>query len=98
MIVGAHDGTYRFPWWVGRVAAGGEVLYPAQGRIQLIDARDLGRLLQQVRINGAPVHRRGADDVAAVRRIGVGVFHGFRKKHTRGGDRSSARAGWRQAR
>ena len=42
MIVGAHDGTYRFPWWVGRVAAGGEVLYPAQGRIQLIDALDLG--------------------------------------------------------
>lgn len=38
LIVGAHDGTYRFPWWVGRVAAGGEVLYPAQGRIQLIDA------------------------------------------------------------
>ena len=43
MIVGAHDGTYRFPWWVGRVAAGGEVLYPAKGRIQLIDALDLGR-------------------------------------------------------
>jgi 2'-hydroxyisoflavone reductase len=43
MIVGAHDSTYRFPYWVGRVAAGGEVLYPAQGRIQLIDALDLGR-------------------------------------------------------
>jgi 2'-hydroxyisoflavone reductase len=56
MIVGAHDATYRFPWWVGRVAAGGEVLYPAQGRVQLIDARDLGRFCVHLLERG----RRGA--------------------------------------
>jgi 2'-hydroxyisoflavone reductase len=59
MIVGAHDGTYRFPWWVGRVAAGGEVLYPAQGRIQLIDARDLGRFCLRLLEGG----QRGAYNV-----------------------------------
>lgn len=59
MIVGAHDGTYRFPWWVGRVAAGGEVLYPAQGHIQLIDARDLGRFCLRLLEGG----QRGAYNV-----------------------------------
>jgi 2'-hydroxyisoflavone reductase len=43
LIVGPHDNVFRLPWWVRRIAQGGEV--PAPGdptrRLQIIDARDL---------------------------------------------------------
>ena len=44
VVAGPHDPSERFPWWVARVARGGEVLAPGRpGRpLQLIDARDLG--------------------------------------------------------
>lgn len=43
LIVGPHDGTNRFTYWVTRVAAGGEVLVPdALDRpVQVVDVRDL---------------------------------------------------------
>jgi len=43
LIVGEFDWTDRFPYWVMRVAKGGEILAPADPRrfIQFIDARDL---------------------------------------------------------
>lgn len=43
MIVGPHDYIDRFPYWVRRVARGGEVLAPGRPDclIQLIDVRDL---------------------------------------------------------
>jgi 2'-hydroxyisoflavone reductase len=43
LIVGPHDPTWRFPYWVERVARGGEVLAPGEPQlpVQLIDARDL---------------------------------------------------------
>ena len=43
LIVGPHDYTDRFTYWVVRVARGGEVLAPGSpGRfVQFIDARDL---------------------------------------------------------
>lgn len=43
-IVGPHDPTDRFTWWVRRAAAGGEMLVagPPNAQIQGIDARDLG--------------------------------------------------------
>jgi 2'-hydroxyisoflavone reductase len=43
-IVGPHDPTDRFTWWVRRAAAGGEMLAagPPDASIQGIDARDLG--------------------------------------------------------
>jgi nucleoside-diphosphate-sugar epimerase len=43
LIVGPHDYTDRFTYWVRRVAAGGEVLAPTPPtyRVQVIDARDL---------------------------------------------------------
>ncbi len=43
LIVGPHDSTDRFTYWVRRVARGGEVLAPAdpQRGQQFIDARDL---------------------------------------------------------
>lgn len=43
-IVGPHDPTDRFTWWVRRAAGGGEMLAagPPDAPIQGIDARDLG--------------------------------------------------------
>jgi len=44
LIVGPHDYTDRFTYWVRRLAKGGEVPAPAppDAPVQLIDARDLG--------------------------------------------------------
>jgi 2'-hydroxyisoflavone reductase len=41
-VIGPYDPSYRFTWWVDRLAAGGRVLAPGQpdDPIQLIDARD----------------------------------------------------------
>jgi 2'-hydroxyisoflavone reductase len=43
IVVGPHDPTYRFTYWVDRLARGGDVLAPEprDSRVQLIDARDL---------------------------------------------------------
>lgn len=43
-VIGPHDRSYRFSWWVDRLARGGRVLAPGQpdDPIQLIDARDQG--------------------------------------------------------
>jgi len=42
-VVGPDDISWRFPWWVARIARGGEVLAPgpASDPAQLIDARDM---------------------------------------------------------
>jgi nucleoside-diphosphate-sugar epimerase len=44
-VVGPHDYSGRFTWWVERIARGGHVLAPGpkDGPIQVIDARDMGR-------------------------------------------------------
>jgi 2'-hydroxyisoflavone reductase len=41
-VIGPYDKSYRFTYWVQRIAAGGEVLAPAdpEDPIQVIDARD----------------------------------------------------------
>lgn len=46
-VFGAHDKTFRFPYWVSRLARGGEVAYPGPGSnaLQWIDARDLASLV-----------------------------------------------------
>ncbi len=43
LIVGPHDYSGRFPYWVKRIAQGGEVLAPGRSerQLQFIDARDL---------------------------------------------------------
>ena len=54
-VVGPDDDTWRFPWWVTRIARGGRVPVPAprDTPAQVIDARDLGawmvRLLEDGR-------------------------------------------------
>lgn len=42
-VVGPDDYTWRFPWWVARIARGGEVLAPgpADAPSQVIDVRDM---------------------------------------------------------
>jgi 2'-hydroxyisoflavone reductase len=43
-VIGPYDRSYRFAWWVDRLAKGGRVLAPGHpdDPIQLIDARDQG--------------------------------------------------------
>ena len=43
LIVGPHDPTYRFTYWVDRLARGGDVVAPEprDAFVQLIDVRDL---------------------------------------------------------
>lgn len=43
LLVGPHDNIGRFPYWLGRIAQGGEVLLPGapDQPIQLIDVRDM---------------------------------------------------------
>ncbi len=50
MIVGPHDPTDRFTYWVERVARGGEILVPGEPnrRVQFIDGRDLAAWLVKV--------------------------------------------------
>jgi 2'-hydroxyisoflavone reductase len=43
-VIGPHDPTGRFTWWVRRIAAGGRVIAPGpySAPMQVIDARDQG--------------------------------------------------------
>ena len=43
LLVGPYDPTDRFPYWIQRIAAGGEILapLPATRRVQFIHARDI---------------------------------------------------------
>ncbi len=47
LIIGPHENVGRLPWWLGRVARGGEVLAPGDPAepMQLVDARDLAAFL-----------------------------------------------------
>jgi 2'-hydroxyisoflavone reductase len=76
-VVGAHDATMRFPYWVERIARGGEVVVPAsRGTLQWIDARDLAALCLNVVESGyvgachaagpapAPLFREALEGVA----------------------------------
>ncbi len=46
-IVGPDDHTFRFPYWIARVAQGGEVLVPTdkEAPTQFIDVRDLAQFV-----------------------------------------------------
>ena len=54
LIVGPHDPTERFTWWVRRVHQGGRFVAPAPpaARVQFIDARDLADWLLLQAVNG----------------------------------------------
>ncbi len=76
LIVGAHDPTNRFTYWVDRGADGGAILAPGSPGdfVQFVDARDLAdfmvRVLEDERhgiydVTGAPQTTTRADLVAA---------------------------------
>lgn len=50
LLVGPHDPTGRFTYWVQRVAAGGEVMAPGapERQVQYIDARDAATWIVQM--------------------------------------------------
>ena len=74
-IVGPHDAAVgRLPWWIDRVARGGEVLVPGSPSdpIALIDARDLARFALSAvpgtfDVGGPPERDSRADLMAACR-------------------------------
>jgi 2'-hydroxyisoflavone reductase len=45
LLCGPHDNVFRLPWWVRRIARGGDVPAPGDPRrtVQLVDVRDLAR-------------------------------------------------------
>lgn len=47
LILGPYEDVGRLPWWLGRMARGGEVLAPGppERPLQFLDARDLARFL-----------------------------------------------------
>jgi 2'-hydroxyisoflavone reductase len=59
-VIGPYDRSYRFTWWVDRVARGGMVLAPGDpdDPIQLIDARDQAAFI-----------------VSLLERSNIGTFH-----------------------
>jgi len=58
LVLGPHEDVGRLPWWLLRIARGGEVLAPgpAGQPLQLIDARDLARFA----LDAAAAGRAGA--------------------------------------
>lgn len=46
-VIGSHDATMRFPYWVQRIARGGTIAVagPRDNALQFIDARDLGEFV-----------------------------------------------------
>jgi 2'-hydroxyisoflavone reductase len=55
-VIGPYDRSYRFTWWVDRIARGGDVLAPGDPAdpMQLIDARDMASWV--VSLLEQPVH------------------------------------------
>lgn len=65
LVVGPHDYVERFPYWVERVARGGEVLAPGRfdRPVQLIDVRDLAEwMLRQVEARATGVYNTTGPD------------------------------------
>ena len=54
-VVGPDDYTWRFPWWVTRMARGGDVLAPgpADDPAQVIDVRDMAAWMVRLLEDGA---------------------------------------------
>lgn len=54
LLLGPHENVGRLPWWLGRVARGGDVLAPDRtGRpIQVVDVRDVAACLLDADVSG----------------------------------------------
>ncbi|WP_375486786.1 NAD-dependent epimerase/dehydratase family protein [uncultured Jatrophihabitans sp.] len=83
LIVGPHDRAIgRLPWWIDRIARGGEVLVPGSpgDPVALVDARDLARFaLSGVAGEFETPGRAGdtRDDVVSACRAATGSDAGF---------------------
>jgi len=55
LILGPRENIGRLPWWLRRIAAGGEVLAPEPQdlAVQYVDARDLADFAIDTKLNGA---------------------------------------------
>jgi nucleoside-diphosphate-sugar epimerase len=85
LLCGPHDNIFRLPWWVRRIAAGGDVVAPGDPdrTVQLIDARDLASWMLDLAERGvagafngtAPPRQTTMDDAlaAAVEATGSGA-------------------------
>jgi 2'-hydroxyisoflavone reductase len=62
LIVGPGDDTFRFTYWPYRIAKGGEILAPGDGKdhVQIIDCRDLAEWTIRVVENGTTGTFNGA--------------------------------------
>jgi 2'-hydroxyisoflavone reductase len=67
LILGPHENVGRLPWWLARMARGGEVLAPGppDRPLQFVDARDLATFVLDAALGGLSgpcnvVGRRGA--------------------------------------
>src|SRR4051794_26843465 len=63
LIVGPHDATNRFTYWVTRIARGGDVLAPEprDQPVQVIDARDLAAFVTRLAVGGSGVYNAVGD-------------------------------------
>jgi 2'-hydroxyisoflavone reductase len=54
LILGPHENVGRLPWWLDRIARGGEVLAPGNPDVpmQLVDARDLAAFMLDTGASG----------------------------------------------
>jgi nucleoside-diphosphate-sugar epimerase len=54
LVLGPYEDVGRLPWWLGRIASGGEVLAPGptDRPLQYIDARDLARWMLDAATRG----------------------------------------------
>ncbi|HEV3212241.1 MAG TPA: NAD-dependent epimerase/dehydratase family protein [Acidimicrobiales bacterium] len=54
-VIGGHDATLRFPYWVQRARRGGTIAVPGprDNALQYIDARDLGAFVVALAVGGA---------------------------------------------
>jgi len=71
-VIGGHDVTMRFPYWVARLQRGGRIAFPgpANSPLQWIDVRDVGEFT---------VHLTEQQFVGAVNAIGVSPAPGFKE-------------------
>lgn len=65
LVLGPHEDVGRLPWWLNRIAAGGQVLAPGPPDLplQYVDARDLARFALDAALAG----HRGAFNVVSRR-------------------------------
>jgi 2'-hydroxyisoflavone reductase len=97
LLCGPHDNIFRLPWWVRRIAAGGDVVAPGDPdrTVQLIDARDLASWMLDLAERGVAGRRPACAGARSPRRWptrGTGCATAARPGSTRGAPRTAPAA------